>query len=399
MNPVVADLNASPGVMGQAKPHSRFALVSGVMLLASVLATPAQWMVSGNEAKIDLTSGAPQLIPNAGPDSLTLLNFKSFPPQVEHLTGIPNTVIGPPSNIAISPDGHWALIADSIRLDPKDPAKWVPHDRIHILDLTSKKVTGGVTAGLQPSGISIRPDGRLALVANRAAGTVSVLKLNGGQVSVTQTVEVCEPELSVSDVAISPDGKQALASVQKGGYLAEFKLDGDTVTLTGRKYSVYGQPYRCVITGDGAFGLTAGQGFGNGLDADALSVVDLKAMRVVDHVALGAVPESIEVSPDGSLVAAVLMSGSNLPANDPGYADHGGLVLLARQGGTYVKVQELKTGRIPEGVAFTSDGRHLVVQAHPQKQLWIYAVQGRQLVDTGVRIDVPGMPSSLRASP
>jgi hypothetical protein len=61
-------------------------------------------------------------------------------------------------------------------------------------------------------------------------------------------------------------------------------------------------------------------------------------------------------------------------------------------------VDSLTVGRIPEGVAFTSDGRNLVVQCHPDRELWVLAVQGKKLKDTGRRIAVPGMPSSLRAS-
>ena len=73
---------------------------------------------------------------------------------------------------------------------------------------------------------------------------------------------MCEPEDSLSDIAISPDGSTLLASVQKGGYLAELRLEGNQVTLTGRRYSVYGQPYRVVISPDGRFGITAGAGSG-----------------------------------------------------------------------------------------------------------------------------------------
>lgn len=369
------------------------------LLLALELQLPAQLILSGNENKIDLTSGLPRWVAKVPVDTLTILDFKTFPPRVEHLSPVSNSVIGPPSNIAVTPNGALALIADSIKVDPQDETKYVPHDGIHILDLAQRKVIGSVAAGLQPSGISIARDGKLALVANRAGGTVSVLKIHDRQVSVIQTVKVCEPELSPSDVAISPDGTLGLVSIQKGGYLAVLTIEGDHVSVEEERPSVYGQPYRCVITPDGRLGLTAGQGFGNGLNADALSVVDLKSMRTVDHIPLGSGPESIELSPDGKLLAAVLMNGSNLPPDDPKHVEHGGLVLLARAGDTFKKVQELHTGRIPEGVAFTSDGKHLIVQAHPQRELWIYAVKGKRLKDTGTRIPVPGMPSSLRAGP
>jgi DNA-binding beta-propeller fold protein YncE len=363
----------------------------------------AQIVVSGNENKIDLTSGTPKVISPTGPDSISILDFAKFPPSVEHVIDVPNSVVGPPSNIAITKDRKLALIANSLKIDSTNPTNWVPENFVHVLDLAAKppKLIGKVTTGWQPSGISIAPDGRFALVANRAEGSVSVLSMRGREIATVQTVTVCLPAESASDVAISPDGKLALASAWKGGYLAVLKIDGEIVTATGQKISTYGQPYRVVITPDGELALTAGMGFGNGLDRDAVTVIDLKSklIRAIQHVTIGSVPESIEISPDGKLLAAVVMNGSNLAATNSNYSAHGGVALLARQGKSFAVVQELPIGRIPEGVAFTSDGKYLVVQCHPDRELWILSVKGGRLHDTGQRIKVPGMPSSLRASP
>jgi sugar lactone lactonase YvrE len=73
--------------------------------------------------------------------------------------------------------------------------------------------------------------------------------------------------------------------------------------------------------------------------------------------------------------------------------------LLARTGRTFQVVQRIAVGRIPEGVAFSPDGRHLVVQCHPDRELWVFAVRGQAVEDAGLRLAVPGMPSSLRAAP
>ena len=364
---------------------------------------PAQIVISGNENKIELTSGAPKVIKPNAPDSLSILDFSKFPPSVEHVTDVPNSVVGPPSNIAITPDRKLGLIANSLKADPMDATNWVPENFVHVLDLSAKppKVIGKVTTGRQPSGISITRDGKLALVANRADGTVSVLSIRGREVSPVQTVNVCPPAESASDVAISPDGKLVLVSAQKGGYLAVLRINGEAVTATGEKLAAYGQPYRVVITPDGELALTAGQGYGNGMDRDAITVIDLKSkpMRTIDYIAVGVAPESIEVSPDGKLLAGVMMNGSNLAPENPNRTTQGALVLLARKGRTFQIVEEHRIGRIPEGVAFTSDGKYLVVQCHHDRELWIFAVKGTALKDTGQRIKVPGMPSSLRASP
>jgi len=155
-----------------------------------------------------------------------------------------------------------------------------------------------------------------------------------------------------------------------------------------------------VITPDGELALTAGQGYGNGIDRDAISVIDLtaKPMRTLEYITVGAVPESIEISPDGKILAAVVMNGSNLGPSNPNHSARGALVLLVRRNKTFRIVEERPVGRIPEGVAFTSDGKYLVVQCHPDRELWIFSLNRGRLKDTGQRIKVPGMPSSLRAS-
>ena len=116
--------------------RSRWALV-GILMLALAAPAWAQIVISGNENKVDLTSGTPKVIPPLGPDSISILNFSTFPPSVQHLSDIPNSVIGPPSNIAITPDRRIALISNSLKADPQDATNWVPESFVHVLDLTT----------------------------------------------------------------------------------------------------------------------------------------------------------------------------------------------------------------------------------------------------------------------
>jgi DNA-binding beta-propeller fold protein YncE len=57
----------------------------------------------------------------------------------------------------------------------------VPDDRLFVIDLTASPpaVIDTLHIGKQPSGMVIAPTGKLALVANRADGTVSVLSIDG----------------------------------------------------------------------------------------------------------------------------------------------------------------------------------------------------------------------------
>ena len=374
------------------------ALLALILAVAWVTPASGQIMLSANENKFDLTQGGQKVIPNAAPDSLTLIDFSKTPPATFTTNNVPNTVIGPPSNVGITPDGKMALVANSVRVEGD---KYVPENYVHIVDLTARppKVVGRVNADQQPSGLSFTPDGKMALVANRAAGTVSVLAVDGLKVRLVENVKVCEPADQVSDVAVSPDGKTALASARMASCLVVLAIDNGKVTPTGRKVSTFGQCYRVVFTPDGQLAMTAGSGFGNGSDADAITVVQVKGreMLATDYIPIGVSPESIEISPDGKLLAAVVIEGSNWPAGDPRHGTHGALVILERKSDTFVKKQKLDVGRIPEGVAFTSDGRKIAVQCHPDREIWLFDVNGSQVKDSGTRIKTPGMPSALRA--
>jgi hypothetical protein len=94
-----------------------------------------------------------------------------------------------------------------------------------------------------------------------------------------------------------------------------------------------------------------------------------------------------------------VIEGSNQAKTDPRHSEAGALVMLMRKGRSFVKTQRLPVGRIPEGVAFTSDGKYLVVQCNPDRELRIFQVSNGLVEDTGRRIKVPGMPASLRAAP
>ena len=80
--------------------------------------------------------------------------------------------------------------------------------------------------------MAIDPKGDLALVANRADGTISVLSIHGNEVLVADTVPIGAPADQVSAVAITPDGKHALATKPGANKVALLTIDGDKVSYT-----------------------------------------------------------------------------------------------------------------------------------------------------------------------
>jgi len=112
---------------------------------------------------------------------------------------------------------------------------------------------------------------------------------------------------------------------------------------------------------------------------------------------IGTGPESFAISPDGRLVAAAVINGSNLAPDDPLLTDAGRVVLMRLEDKRLRRVQVLPVGRIPEGITFTPDGTRLLVQYHPDRTIGVLSVVGDRLEDRGTRIDVPGQPSAIRA--
>jgi DNA-binding beta-propeller fold protein YncE len=71
----------------------------------------------------------------------------------------------------------------------------VPDNKIYVIDLTASPPVqiGTVEAGKQPSGMAINRAGTLALVANRADDSVSMLSIEGKSVKLVGTVSVANP--------------------------------------------------------------------------------------------------------------------------------------------------------------------------------------------------------------
>ena len=68
----------------------------------------------------------------------------------------------------------------------------MPDNKIHVIDLTASPPAqiATVEAGKQASGMAINRAGTLALVANRAEDTVSVLAIDGNNVKSVGTMSV-----------------------------------------------------------------------------------------------------------------------------------------------------------------------------------------------------------------
>jgi DNA-binding beta-propeller fold protein YncE len=372
-----------------------------------VIAAHAQIIVSGNDEKASYTDEGQMIVAPPGKDTVSIIDISNrTKPRIIASLPLMNTLVGPPTNIAVTPDQSLALVANSLD-DVKDGDKWklVPDDKVFVIDLTAKppKVIDTLHAGKQPSGMAINHAGTLALIANRADNTLSVLTIAGKQVKVVGTValapEGTTPGQQASAVAITPDGKHALVAKPVANKVALLDIDGTTVTYKGYDMTTGVFPYNVQITPDGKLGLVNNNGAGGATDGQAhtVAVIDMEMNppRVVDQVVVGQSMEGLAISPTGDYAASVSLNGvGNVPKTAFFHHDHSYVSLLKIDGKKVRKVAEAELGALSEGVAFSPDGRYLYAGNFFDRDVTILRRQGNKLVPAG-SFKLPGQPASM----
>ena len=383
------------------------AVLAGGLTVWAVTQAFGQVLIVGNDEKQGWDENAKPILKEPGHDTLSVIDISK--PEAPHIAAtIPliNSIVGPPTNLAIHPSGEIAFVANS--LEPVIQGwghRLEPDNKVFLIDLkaTPPKVIGTITVGKQPSGMAISQKGDLALVANRADGTISVLSIRGKDVLVVDSVTVGTATDSVSAVAITPDGKHAFAAKAAANKVALLSIDGDKVTYDKRDLPTGIFPYNVAVTPDGKLALTVDNGNGGGSDGNAktVSVIDLEAdpVRIIDHVTVGDSPEGLAISPKGDLAVSVEARGSNMPKTAFFYHPTGAVTALKIDGKKVTNVGEVNVGALPEAVAFSPDGSYLYVGNFIDGDLSVLHIDGTQLADTGQRFKLPGHPASMRGGP
>jgi len=386
---------------------SRLAAIvtSGVLAACATSAPPLgkpEFMLVGIDNKVVFADdGSLKFLP-PGKDSVAVIDIGTDPAKPRIVASLPlmNSVVGPPTNLAITPDGTLGLVANSLDWT-QDGANWkfVPDNKLYVIDLTTNppKHIDTVAVGKQPSGLSINRAGNLALIANRNDNSISVLSIQGKQVKLIGSVPMGE---QVSAVVFTPDGKRAMAAKFPGHKVALLNVEGQDVTYDKRDVSVGLWPYNLGVTVDGKLVLTPDNGNSGRSDGhvDTVTVVDIEANppRVIDKVVIGDSPEGFAVNPNGKMAAAILLGGSDGPKNSWFYKRNGSVVTLKIDGKKVTKTGEVQVAGIPEGAVFSPDGNWLYVGNYADNNISVLRVNGDTVVDTGVVVALPGSPASMR---
>lgn len=132
---------------------------------------------------------------------------------------------------------------------------------------------------------------------------------------------------------------------------------------------------------------------------DTVSVIDMSAPQphVIDKVVVGDAPEGLAISPTGKVAVAILLNGSNSAKSAFFYHRNGVVAVLRIDGKKVSKVGEVEVRGLPEGVAFSPDGKWLYVGNFLDGDVSILKVAGTKVTDSGKWLALPGHPASMRA--
>jgi DNA-binding beta-propeller fold protein YncE len=389
-------------------------LLALAVLLASVsLTAPVdgqnagpQYLISANDGKAVLVDGVQVVASPIAPDTVSIFDISVTPPKLVVELQAPASVVGPPESVAIAPNQSIALVTGALKVDPADRTKTVPDDVVSVIDLGASppRVTATLRVGSQPSGLSINRTGTMALVANRNEGTVSVLTIAGKTVTVAGKVDLGAPASGPSHVAFSADGRTALVTRNNDHFISVLDINPSTgsgqVAVTYAKRDFMGglKPYGVEVTPAGDIAVAANTGVGPS-GPDTLVVIDMKANppRAIDQVAAGPIVEGISISPNGTLVAATVMNGSNLPKTSPFFNDFAILKVFSLKGRTLVPLAERRIGHWCQGVAWSPDSRRVFAQCMVEKEIQMFTINGATLAPAGV-LKVNGGPAGIRTA-
>ena len=256
----------------------------------------------------------PQPVPSVVPDSSQAIpTFDGDP-----------LVIGPPAGfVAISPDGRLAYVA---RRDA---------GVVSVVDTTINKVLAEVPipAG-PPQYIAFAPDGRRAYVSVYNAD----LTINAVAVLDTRTTKLLET-IPVNKkpyaLAVSPDQKFVYVPSHDSGVVDIIDIAANKVV---QSVPVAPNPHWVTFDAVGDFVYIANH------DSNVISVLETATNTVTATIPVGTSPHSLAVSPDGNQVAVVCFT-----SNDVYFIDRATKQVLGI----------VPVGRNPQDLTYSPDGRYV----------------------------------------
>ena len=368
------------------------------LLAVTAWAVPARadLALSSNDAHTILDNGAQVAPPEAASDTLSIIDLAASPPSIRATLDVPGSVVGPPMAVAVAKDESFAIVTSATKADSAGPSGISPDNRVSVIDLTATppQIVQSLQAEAGAATVRIAPDGTLALVANRIAGTVSVFTINGRRLAPAGTVAIGAKSMP-SGIAFTADGKAALVTRYGDNMVQVLDIDGAAVTLGARQVTTGVAPYTIDVTADGTMAAVSNMGRGDG-DIDTVSLIDLTAQpfRTVQTISVGYSPEGLKWSPDGKVLAVGTQEGTTKRAGSPFRGDRGRLALYALADKRLRPLAEAPTGHWSQGIAFSRDGRTVLLQNMVERSIQVFRWDGAKLWP-GTSLEIGAGPAAI----
>jgi DNA-binding beta-propeller fold protein YncE len=356
------------------------------MLLLAAVCLPtvsrADVVLSSNDGHSVMDSSRSIVAPGqVGPDTITVIDVKSYPPKIKATFDAPGSVAGPPGAVWISKDESWGIVTSATKADGAMKGGIGPDDRVAVFDLTSSPptVVQSLNAGAGATQVRVSPDGTLALIANRTEGTVSVFSVKDKRLTSVGKVNTGNDK-SLPSAMVFVDDKNALLTRSGDNMVNVLHIDGTNVTIDPRPITTGIAPYTMDINGAHTLAAVSNMGRGDG-DADSVSLIDLrsKPYRTVGSFSVPSGPEPMKFSPDGRFLAIGAQNGSTKASSHPFHHDNGLIGLYAVEGQTLRKVAEAPVGAWAEATAFSRDGKTVLVQSMQDRTVEVFRWDGKTL--------------------
>jgi DNA-binding beta-propeller fold protein YncE len=329
---------------------------------------------------------------------VSVVDFAASPARSWHVDGVPCSVIGPPSCVAVSADGGEILVASAMQPDPAAPDKLRPDNRLTRLRATADgwRQTAQITPGTQPSGVALTRDARRAYVTLRAEGAVARVDLDGDGMRVAGRWTFATGEDSLSDFELSPDERTAFATLHTKAMLLVLRVGADGALTEKQRLQLPRGAYHIGFLPDGKRALV-----GCTVD-DVMCVLEEQGgeWRIRGKIPTGRTPEGVFISPDGRWVAVTCFDGANMVVKTNQWFGQPSRVYIYSidKDGAIERRQALELRNVLQGAAFTADSRLLVAGQFGEGNLRVFGLVDGEWRDTGRSIEIPGQSAALTAT-
>lgn len=328
--------------------------------------------------------------PTQGQDALSVIRLdKPLASLKVTQIGVSNSVTGPPSSVAVSPDGRYAVVIETRGIRPSgkpDPLfSDLPVGKlITVIDLSDADHPRQVQRLDGPEGplsVTFSPDGTRVAITCQPQDTrqspLVVYRFAQGQL-VDPTFPAI-PGHATGDVfnglVFHPSGNELVLLNATRSTLSFFKFNnqGNQFTLTpwGNSVPVDPTPFKAQFTPNGRFvvvnamypGSVRGSVTAVGLAIDT-AANGSPAHRIVSRALAGVLPEGLTMSPDGNWIVTTNLEQSTQPFDKAEQGFYASLTLLRldSKSGFLERVGDYAfDGILPESVVFDNSSRYLAV--------------------------------------